>query len=124
MQPSDEFIALRDRREKLKEEISSNEAKLKELTKELQELNDLRDDIKVKLKRNLVIDVIDLVLPNFLLDIPFDIVGGIKRVRLKELLSETEEKMSSIMDKKKKIREKNEKLKAELTSVEEAIRQL
>ena len=124
MQPSDEFIALRDRREKLKEEISSNKAKLKELTKELQELNDLREDIKAKLKRNLVIDVIDLALPNYLLEIPFDIFGGIKRVRLKDLLSETEEKMSSIMDKKKKIREKNEKLKAELTSVEEAIRQL
>ena len=122
MQTDNNFIDLSDRRKELSEKIAKNKTKLNELTKELQELSDLRDDIKEKRKHMLIVDIVNLVLPPNLADIPFDIERGRKKVRLKELLAEVEEKMSSIMEEKKKVREANEKLKLELASVEEELK--
>ena len=122
MQTDNNFIDLSDRRKEFSEKIAKNKTKLNELTKELQELSDLWDDIKEKRKHMLIVDIVYLVLPPNLADIPFDIERGRKKVRLKELLAEVEKKMSSIIEEKKKVREANEKLKLELASVEEELK--
>ncbi len=127
---SEKLSTLYNREEEIKKLIEKNKKKLDICTKKLVDLKVEKDEINQKLKLKKVGDVIDVFLPagSDPITLGLDVISEVKhhtttkdlRVRKKEINMQ----LQVILNKKRQIREDNQKLKEELTSIKEEIRSL